>query len=181
MSLEAKLKHLDFIQAAIARMAQNSLLVKGWSVTLTSALIALSAKDANAKFVYAPVPAILLFWWLNAFFLTMEHRFRRLYDDTIGKDEKQIDFKMDPAAHSKGKWETFSNLRAKTQWPFHGTLLACVLLFAHSLKADRASNSSEIKPPIPPAATPPAATPPAATPPAATPPAATPPAASEKR
>ena len=40
-----KLKHLEFIQAAINRMAGNLFMLKGWSVTLIAALFALAAKD----------------------------------------------------------------------------------------------------------------------------------------
>ncbi len=48
--MEAKLKHLELSQGVINRMAGNSFLLKGWSVTLVSALFALSAKDSNQMF-----------------------------------------------------------------------------------------------------------------------------------
>ncbi len=35
-------KHLEFLQAVITRMAGNSFLIKGWSVTLVAALLALT-------------------------------------------------------------------------------------------------------------------------------------------
>lgn len=38
-----KVKHLEMIQAVINRMAQNSFLLKGWSVVLTAAIFALAA------------------------------------------------------------------------------------------------------------------------------------------
>ena len=41
-------KHLEFVQSTISRMASNSFLLKGWSVTLAAGLFALSAKD-NAQ------------------------------------------------------------------------------------------------------------------------------------
>jgi len=36
--MEAKLKHLEMIQDVIKRMASNSFLLKGWSLTLVVAL-----------------------------------------------------------------------------------------------------------------------------------------------
>ena len=45
--MEKKLKHLEFIQKTIERMAKNSFLLKGWSLTLTTALIAISVKEKN--------------------------------------------------------------------------------------------------------------------------------------
>ena len=43
----SKLEHLKMLQAVITRMASNSFMVKGWCITLVSALLALSAKDAR--------------------------------------------------------------------------------------------------------------------------------------
>ncbi|MEN9503463.1 MAG: hypothetical protein RI964_2748 [Pseudomonadota bacterium] len=35
-----RLKHLEMLQQVITRMASNSFLIKGWSITLISALLA---------------------------------------------------------------------------------------------------------------------------------------------
>ena len=40
--MESKIAYLQMIQAVIARMAGNSFLIKGWSVTLVAALFALA-------------------------------------------------------------------------------------------------------------------------------------------
>ena len=39
---EKKLKHLELTQGVLNRLANNSALLKGWSVTLVAALLALS-------------------------------------------------------------------------------------------------------------------------------------------
>jgi hypothetical protein len=44
---EKKLKHLEFIQGVISRMASNLFLLKGWTITLIAALFALAAKDSK--------------------------------------------------------------------------------------------------------------------------------------
>lgn len=46
---EKKLKHLEFLQNVITRMNSNSFMIKGWAITLVSALFVLAAKDANVK------------------------------------------------------------------------------------------------------------------------------------
>ena len=62
-------------------MAANSFLLKGWSVTLSAALISLAAgKDANRKFVILAVFAPVLFWGLDVYYLHQERLFRALYD-----------------------------------------------------------------------------------------------------
>ena len=42
-----KLKHLEFIQGIITRMANNSFMLKGWAVTLVAGIFALSSKDSD--------------------------------------------------------------------------------------------------------------------------------------
>lgn len=78
---EDEVKHLEFIQAIIARMAGNSFLIKGWSVTLAAALFALAGQDANANFALIAIFPATAFWVLDAYYLRHEHLFRKLYDD----------------------------------------------------------------------------------------------------
>jgi hypothetical protein len=47
--MEAKHKHLDFIQLTITRMAANSFLLKGWCVTLIAALWSSPDKNCHTK------------------------------------------------------------------------------------------------------------------------------------
>jgi hypothetical protein len=47
-----KLKHLEFLQGAVNRMASNLFLLKGRTTTLIAGLFALSAKDANTAYVF---------------------------------------------------------------------------------------------------------------------------------
>src|SRR5687768_12016468 len=86
-------KHLEFIQGVIDRMSSNLFLLKGWTVTLVAALVALSAKERTAYYLaYFPV---LMFWLLDGYFLSQERRFRSLYDAVRVRPEKDIDFSMD--------------------------------------------------------------------------------------
>ena len=48
-------KHLEMIQTIIARLATNSFAVKGWSITLASALLALTFKDLDWHFAIRPL------------------------------------------------------------------------------------------------------------------------------
>ena len=44
---EDKLKHLEFIQNVITRMNTNSFQIKGWTVTIVSAVLAIYASTKN--------------------------------------------------------------------------------------------------------------------------------------
>src|SRR2546428_5572109 len=77
---EQKVKHLEMIQAVVSRLAGNSFSIKGWSITLVSALFALAAKDANARYAALALLPALCFWGLDAYYLRQERLFRKLYD-----------------------------------------------------------------------------------------------------
>lgn len=96
MSDESTLKvaHLTFIQGVINRMANNSFLIKGWSITVMTALIAVGGALENELFFFLTLFPILLFWWLDAYFFMLENVYRELYEkDRI---EKKFDFDLNP-------------------------------------------------------------------------------------
>ncbi len=78
--MDAKLKHLELIQAIINRLAQNSFFLKGWSVTLVAALFVLATTDSHHTFIWLAVFPAIMFWLLDGYFLWQERLFRCLYD-----------------------------------------------------------------------------------------------------
>lgn len=96
-----KLKHLDMIQDTIKRMANNSFLLKGWTVTLVAALIALLAKEGDYIYFILAFFPIVMFWSLDGYFLRQELLFRKLFDSIRVKNENEIDFSMDTSLYSK--------------------------------------------------------------------------------
>ncbi len=78
-----RIKHLEMIQAVISRMTSNSFFLKGWSVTLVAAIVALAAKDANQWFLIVALLPVLAFWSLDAYYLHLERLFRELYKDAL--------------------------------------------------------------------------------------------------
>ena len=63
MADERKIAHLEMVQGVIDRIGNNSFMIKGWAVTLVSAIFALSIE--NHKFSFIALFPILLFWWLD--------------------------------------------------------------------------------------------------------------------
>lgn len=126
--MENKHKHLEFIQAAVNRMASNLFLLKGWAITLIAALFALAAKDSrDVYFLIAYFPA-LMFWSLDGYFLCQERRFRSLYDHVRVLDESQIDFSMNTEPFKKaprnGYWDA---VLSRTLLLYYGSLIATML------------------------------------------------------
>jgi len=121
----SKLEHLKMLQAVITRMAGNSFQVKTWCVTLTSALLALSAKDAP-KMVFVAYLPVLMFWWLDAFFLRQERLFRELYDHVRTSDQEESDFSMKTLGKASQVDSQFKVACSKTLGWFYGWLFVAV-------------------------------------------------------
>jgi hypothetical protein len=98
--MEAKLKYLEMIQNVISRMAGNLFYLKGWTITLVTALFALATtKDANPAYSIVAFVPVYVFWILDGYFLSLERSFRSLYDDVRKLDPKDIDFSMNPSKY----------------------------------------------------------------------------------
>ena len=121
--MEAKFKHLEFIQGVINRLAADSFRMKGWAVVLVSALLVLLAREGRVEFAYIGFVPTLVFWGLDGYFLWQERLFRDLYNHVRVLDEADIDFSMNLSAF-KRTWlgSTFST----TLIPFYGALALSV-------------------------------------------------------
>lgn len=130
--MEKKLKHLEFIQNAINRMANNSFIIKGWCITLVVALIALLEKEnINKDYIPFSFIPLLFFWFLDAFFLKTERQYRRLYADVSKKGKKEIDFSMDITPYKECYGEA---LFSRTLLPFYLPLIGIVLVIIFMIK-----------------------------------------------
>lgn len=131
--IEKKLKHLEFIQNTITRMANNSFLLKGWTITVVGALIGLNKDGLDSKIITIVVFLIAMFWTLDAYFLKQERFFRKRYDEVSKKEEDEIDFSMrlDEGLTSKDDW--INVVFSVTLNVFYGVLIFVTLLFGYFL------------------------------------------------
>jgi hypothetical protein len=75
--------HLEILQGVIERMASNSALVKGWCITVVSAvLVVVADKEKPSYALLAMIPTIL-FFALDAYYLAMEKGFRNAYNSFV--------------------------------------------------------------------------------------------------
>jgi hypothetical protein len=128
--MDRKLKHLDFIQAVINRLSTNSFLLKGWSVVLISALFVLSNKDSNQRFIYLAFFPAVIFWGLDGYFLWQERVYREVYNRVRSKKPDDIDFDMDTRHVSNDVPGWLRAVFSKTLIPFHGVLIAAIIVVA---------------------------------------------------
>ena len=125
--MDSKIKHLEFAQATINRMATNSFLIKGWSVTLVVGLLAVSHKELDKHYIYISLAVLILFWLLDGYYLSRERRFINLFDHIRNTPETQIDFSMDPQPYGhRCNW--FVCAFSRTILIFYGAFLATQLV-----------------------------------------------------
>lgn len=115
-------KHLEFIQNNITRMNQCSFQMKGWAITLASALIAVFVStisgnnSGNKIYIYASIVTTFLFWCLDSLYLSKERKFIGIYNDLIGisngKNQKLIAIKEYEIPLNKYKGWKYCTIRA---------------------------------------------------------------------
>lgn len=130
---EDRRKHLEFIQAVIARQASNSFLVKGWGLTVATAAFAFAVKEDAPQVALVGVVAVLAFWYLDAFFLRQERRFRCLYEAVIDPNRNPPigAFSMDTGPFAKQKANGWlSVLKRTTVSMFFGVVVLAGMLSA---------------------------------------------------
>lgn len=79
-------KEIDLIQSCISRMSKNSFLIKGWVITLIGIVFAMMPKGDPVALFYACILlifAVIGFWYLDAYYLQIETRYRKLYELVI--------------------------------------------------------------------------------------------------
>lgn len=96
-------KHLDFVQAVINRLANNSFLMKGWTLTLSSALLGFAVTQKHAGLALVAVVPAAAFWVLDTYYLRLERAFRDMYADIAAR--RVTDFKIEPKPYvEKQPW-----------------------------------------------------------------------------
>jgi len=132
---EKKIKHLEFIQNSITRMSTNSFIIKGWCITIISAVYALSDKDSNRNFSFISYVLIPIFWYLNSYFLQLERKFRLLYDKIRILGENNIDFTMDINIDEfkTKKTNLFNCFFSKALWPLYVILIILNIIILRML------------------------------------------------
>ena len=147
-----KIKHLEFIQGVINRLASDSFRMKGWCVVLVatlfillalfvlvavplaqvdraSALLVLLARANRIEFIAAALIPVIAFWGLDGYFLWQERLYRALYDHVRTLAEAEIDFSMDISAFKTGRPRTWPSAAfSRTLLCFYGALALAVAL-----------------------------------------------------
>ncbi len=93
--MENKIEHLKMIEQIIERMANKSLRMKEFSLSILAICGTLiSVLSGNSKLFFFLFIPTLSFMFLDAYYLMKERTFRMLYEEVTNRQDKDIDFKM---------------------------------------------------------------------------------------
>jgi len=126
---EFMLKEIEIIQDIIKRMAFNAFMIKGWAITLVAVTLLLRGSKYQVLIAFIP---LLVFWFLDAYFLWQERLYRRLYDWVIRNRPQTDKYLFDLNAY-RFKNEEQSKLRimfSTTLGWFYGAIFGLTLIYA---------------------------------------------------
>jgi hypothetical protein len=122
------------IQSTISRFSTNSFQIKGWSVVLVSALMALSAKEENSSYALLASIPTLVFWGLDGYYLSVERLYRKLFEIVRKKDDSDVDFSMIITNLNEKSHPWLSATFSITLVPFYGSILISIFVIAQLIK-----------------------------------------------
>jgi len=126
---EVEIKHLEFIQNRITRMNTNSFQIKGMTITIVSALLAIYASGKNPDFIIITIFPLILFWFLDTYYLTQERKFRGLYNDLVKENTNSLKpFEMRSDLYKGGKYSFWSVFFSKTIYLIYLSVSIAMLL-----------------------------------------------------
>ena len=127
--LYSRTTHLEIIQGVISRMGANSLQCKTWAMTIFAALSVIILGSNNSWSILCASPCVIIilivFWWLDAWYLQMERLFRRLYDDIRTKElPENFSEVEDPYSMSFKKYKCYEQcvlriMFSRSVWPVY--------------------------------------------------------------
>lgn len=143
---EQNIKHIEFIQSNIARMNQNSFQMKGWAITILSALLAIFAASidnktgsGNVGFIFVAIVPTFIFWLLDSYYLQQERKFRGIYNDIahLTEESKRInirEFEMPLNRYNDSGYCFLSVMWSKAEFPLYFVLIIGLVITGFLLK-----------------------------------------------
>ena len=129
---DKKIAHLQMIQGIINRMGGNLFYLRGWSITLLVGIFALATSESlNIAKWSLPLFIIMtiIFWVYDAYFLSLERKYRALFDDVRRMEERDVNFSMDVSNYKTHADKTLlACMGSRTLFGFYGILVLAMLI-----------------------------------------------------
>ena len=128
--LQARVAHLNMIQAIITRLAGYSATLKNFSLTTAGAIVALTIEKGVPIMFAAAIGVVILFMILDAYYLAQERCFRSLYND---KADEAYDQAHDLSIRHPGVTlkQTLRALGSTSVWAFYLPIVIGIFFLMH--------------------------------------------------
>lgn len=158
ISMDDVRQYLQMLQDIINRMASNSSNCKAWAITLFTAMAALMiGVEVMRQWIWIILFPIVLFYYLDAYYLGLENDFRNLESSFIKKlrapedcTSYVYDFNYTHADGYKKGENLKKGLTSSATWPLYSILavisIALCIAFAKSPKEN--NNEQELEEPL---------------------------------
>ena len=125
---EFMIEEIKIVQDIIKRMAFNSFMIKGWTITLVTITLLLRGSKYQVFIAFIP---LIVFWILDAYFLKQERLYRRLYKWIIENRLNTIEhlFDMNTKRFEKEEQSIFRIMFSITLGWFYGSLLVLLVIY----------------------------------------------------
>lgn len=124
-----RVKHFEIVQNIITRMNTNSFQIKRMTVILVSAFFALAATDKNSIFIFLAIFPVIVFWFLDSFYLRQERKFRGLYGDLVeGNPHNLKAFEITTEPYKNGKYSFCSAFLSRTILLFYSCIFVSIII-----------------------------------------------------
>lgn len=129
-------KEIDLIQNCINRMAKNSFLIKGWALTVITAVLALTKKNIDPIYLCLVlfIP-LLAFWYLDAFFLQTEKMYRKIYEWVIeARKKNDFNFLYDLNPHRfkdqvESRWKVMWSITLRVFYGIPSLIIIVIIIY----------------------------------------------------
>lgn len=89
---ENRIAYLQMIESIIDRMSNKSGNIKGFAVSVVAGVIALSFKETSPYVLILSFLTVLIFLWLDLYYLGMERKYKFFYKQVC--NGKEVDFSL---------------------------------------------------------------------------------------
>ena len=122
---ESRLKHLEMVQAIVARLSGYSFAFRGLTITMAVAVVSVLTRSSNVAFLIAAIIGVCVLWGLDSYYLSKERQFRALYDLVrAGSDESDMNLSTTqvPQDHRRAAASV-----SPAVWPFYIAVIALIV------------------------------------------------------
>ena len=125
---EFLIEEIKIVQDIIKRMAFNSFMIKGWTITLIAITLLLRGSKYQTLIAFIP---LIVFWILDAYFLKQERLYRRLYKWIIEHrlNTNEYLFDMNAKRFEKEEQSICRIMFSITLGLFYGSLFILLLIY----------------------------------------------------